>query len=71
VPLRPDRRCLEWDNAWNDDDCVAQWESWDFYCSAWEWTDECEAVDEIWYSQDLDWLDPTPISGECLVLPEL
>jgi hypothetical protein len=50
TPLHPDRRCLQWETARDDEECWTQWEDWETYCDYVDWNDQCEAVDEAWYS---------------------
>ena len=64
-PLNPDRRCIEFDNAISDETCWAQWEEWEAYCEYVDWNDQCEAVDDAWYSQDLEWVYPEALPKEC------
>ena len=65
-PLNPDRRCIEFENAISDETCWAQWDAWDAYCEYVDWNDQCEAVDQAWYDQDLDWQYPPPLRAECI-----
>ena len=65
VPLHPDRRCLELENAVNDPVCWDQWETWESYCDYVDWNDQCEAVVDVWFSQDLDWVYPPTLDREC------
>ena len=64
-PLHPDRRCIELENAVNDPVCWEQWDLWESYCDYVDWNDQCEAVDETWFSQDLDWVYPPTLEREC------
>ena len=64
-PLHPDRRCLELENAVHDEVCWEQWEPWEAYCEYVDWNDQCEAVDQAWFSQDLDWVYPPTLEREC------
>ena len=54
-PERPSDYCIDIHNAYEDEDCWDQWEEWTWYCMDEEWTDECQAVDDQWFSQDYDW----------------
>ena len=65
-PLHPDRRCIEFENAWYDEACWAQWDDWDDYCDYIDWNDQCEAVDRAWFDQDLDWQYPPALRPECI-----
>ena len=67
TPLHPDRRCLQWETARDDEECWTQWEDWETYCEYVDWNDQCDAVDDAWYSQDIEWQYPTPLSAECIV----
>ena len=64
--LTPDHRCIAFEAYANDETCwPLWWDHWD-YCDEY-WTEECEAVDDAFYGQDIDWVDPDPVDPDCLV----
>ena len=69
-PLHPDRRCIEWNNAVSDPECLRQWQTWDQYCY-WVKSDQCTSVDSVWYGQTLPdgktWFEPVAPDAKCIM----
>ena len=64
--LPPDRHCISFDGY--TPECDEQWEAWNGQC--WDnWTPMCESVVIEWFSQDVDWIEPTRPDSECAVSP--
>ena len=66
-PLPPDRHCISFDGYTAE--CDEQWEAWNAHCGN-NWTPMCESVAWEWFSQDLDWVEPTRPDPECAVSPK-
>ena len=49
--------CLQFANAYGDETCWPLFEEWFNVCNQ-DWSDDCEAVKDEWYAQDLDWYIP-------------
>ena len=67
VPLHPDRKCLQYETAWEDEECWGQWADWAHYCDHVDWTSQCDAIHDAWYAQDIPWVEPAAVPEECLV----
>ena len=49
IPLNPERRCMEFYTAFDDEGCWEQWDEWEWYCDSIDWSDQCEAVMDHFY----------------------
>ena len=64
--IEPGHRCIQFDVANSDETCWALWDEWEQVCNFDNWDDDCEAVFDEFYAQDLDWNMPEPIDTECM-----
>ena len=60
----PSDHCIVFENAWDDKDCWGPWAEWTMFCEE-DWTKQCQEVDDAWYAQDYDWLNPVEVPSEC------
>ena len=59
--------CLQFANAYGDETCSPLWKEWFKVCNNEDWDDDCDAVVDEWYAQDLDWNMPESIDTECMI----
>ena len=63
--IEPGHMCLQFANAYGAT-CLPLWGEWWKVCNNEDWDDDCEAVIDEWYAQDLDWNMPESIDTECM-----
>ena len=49
----------------HDANCAPYWDWYNDNCDGGMWRVECEAINDAFYTQDLDWLAPSRMSLEC------